>query len=1031
MLKDALSLPAVENMGTNRAWSTPLGRFRLTVGLRFIVAVATLLPAMTLEAKQVTAAAEVDLVVIDTSGEVPKFRTVSAPGARAAAQLERVLERDANIEVEQRVIYELADVPANSDPLGPKQWAHDVMQVQAAWQEGSKGAGVTVAVVDTGISPHTDLAGRVIAARDFVRVGGVRSHGTNVAGIIAANAGNAVGVAGIAPEVSLLDARACADVALGCPSEALAEAIVWSVQRGADVVNMSLGSTVYDAAMAAAVQYAQAHGVVVVAASGNEACKAEITGNNGEKGPNGNCVSSARFVSYPAALPGVISVAAIEQGDKRAVYSSYAPSVAIGAPTKVLTTNHVQYGSFNGTSAAAPHVAGVAALMLAANPSLSAESVRTLLMATARPYATPLQQPTWAQCGEIDPALGYWRGCSGLSNDAISQRELGGTGIVQALAAVRAAKQAPRDAAQVTSASDALLVSVNAVAGAVIYEVLLDNTVHTRTSAVGTVRIENGLIRGAQHIVRTRAFNAAGTLLFESAPVLAGLSAEGIVAPQVRSATYGARSKSTIQLETVLGSGVEGVTVYDAVGTPIAGCQGWPDDSSVGCSFRPEAGMWYTARFANQRGELGAPSSPFQFRLTDLITLPTPEVEIINDVPGEYTVAITPMAGAARYVFVAGRGTAQVSSSGQVLANNGNATSCELLERLMCRVTAEIGAIYTVQVAASSYAAVGATTTSFYTASQYVVSEPPVARVAGLYKESETLTSMRLRWSSDARAGAQEPLQFSVFMDVGVVVQAGEDERGWFADVPVGTSRQLEVTVLGERQVKPQLGEWWYSVGEPYTATFSVTAVPTPAGAVCTHSTRAAWCSIPRTGALAQTMFEGELVDTDGMVLGTTTLAPAATGDMTFIRPLSLVGNYAVRLRSVTMSTPSRASSWVEVPVAKEAATEPAKPTTTPVPHADPPAASPPLVSPPIKSPVKVAAALRGSKLVLSWGQPPGSRISRIEVLRNGKVIARLAGTARKYTLANKTGRNRYVIMNISASNQRAASAPVTVRSAR
>ncbi|MGV9501827.1 type VII secretion-associated serine protease mycosin [Streptomyces sp. NPDC003642] len=277
--------------------------------------------------------------------------------------------------------------PAHADGIRAQQWALEAMHTTEAWQT-TKGAGVTVAVLDTGVeADHPDLAGNVLPGKDLVRFGaepGDRAwarHGTAMAGIIAGHGhgpGNADGVLGIAPEAKILPVRVILED--GDPSRAkarstrgnaLAEGIRWAADHGADVINLSLGD---DSASAhpeptedQAIQYALEKGVVVVASAGN----------GGEKGDR---------ISYPAAYPGVIAATAVDRAGTRASFSTrrwYATVSAPGVDVVIADPDHKYYEGW-GTSAAAAFVSGAAALVKAAHPGLTPAQIKTLLEDTAR-----------------------------------------------------------------------------------------------------------------------------------------------------------------------------------------------------------------------------------------------------------------------------------------------------------------------------------------------------------------------------------------------------------------------------------------------------------------------------------------------------------------------------------------------------------------------------------------------------------------------------------------------------------------------
>ncbi|MCX4861721.1 type VII secretion-associated serine protease mycosin [Streptomyces canus] len=276
---------------------------------------------------------------------------------------------------------------AHADGIRAKQWALEAMHTQEAWQT-TKGAGVTVAVLDTGVeNDHPDLVGNVLTGKDMIGFGAVRGqrpwarHGTAMAGIIAGHGhgvGNGDGVMGIAPEAKILPVRVILEDgdpararARNTRGNALAEGIRWAADHGADVINLSLGDDSASAHPEAgeddAVQYALKKGAVVVASAGN----------GGEKGDH---------ISYPAAYPGVIAATAVDKFGTRASFSTrrwYATVAAPGDDVVIADPDHKYYEGW-GTSAASAFVSGAVALVKAAHPNLAPAQIKKLLEDTAR-----------------------------------------------------------------------------------------------------------------------------------------------------------------------------------------------------------------------------------------------------------------------------------------------------------------------------------------------------------------------------------------------------------------------------------------------------------------------------------------------------------------------------------------------------------------------------------------------------------------------------------------------------------------------
>ncbi|WP_406732672.1 type VII secretion-associated serine protease mycosin [Streptomyces sp. NBC_01794] len=281
----------------------------------------------------------------------------------------------------------LPATPAHADAIRAQQWALDAMRTDRAW-DITKGSGITVAVLDTGVDDsHPDLAGTVLPGKDFIGFGAQRGsrawarHGTAMAGIIAAHghgSGREDGVIGIAPEAKILPVRVilegtdkARDKARSSRGTALAQGIRWAADQGADVINLSLGddseSAHPEAGEDAAVQYALAKGSVVVASAGN----------GGEKGDH---------ISYPAAYPGVIAVTAVDRFGTHAAFSTrrwYATVSAPGVDIVIADPDRKYYQGW-GTSAASGFVSGAVALVRAAHPGLAPAQIKKLLTDTAR-----------------------------------------------------------------------------------------------------------------------------------------------------------------------------------------------------------------------------------------------------------------------------------------------------------------------------------------------------------------------------------------------------------------------------------------------------------------------------------------------------------------------------------------------------------------------------------------------------------------------------------------------------------------------
>ena len=284
-------------------------------------------------------------------------------------------------------------VPASADSIRNREYWLGEYRISDAWAV-TKGEGVTIAVIDTGVDgSHRDLAGAVVGGADFSGqgsadgqqpVGTADTHGTMVASLAAGrgHAGGA-GILGAAPAASILSISIGFD-APGDESDAqIADAVRWATDHGADVINMSLTRNTLDwpESWDDAFLYAMEKDVVIIAAAGNRG-------------------SGTTVVGAPATMPGVLTVAGVDRnGTASFDASSQGITIGVSAPSEELVgaTPGDGYVLWDGTSGAAPLVSGVAALVRAAHPELSATDVINRIVATARPAGAP----------GVDPIYGY------------------------------------------------------------------------------------------------------------------------------------------------------------------------------------------------------------------------------------------------------------------------------------------------------------------------------------------------------------------------------------------------------------------------------------------------------------------------------------------------------------------------------------------------------------------------------------------------------------------------------------------------
>jgi subtilisin family serine protease len=217
----------------------------------------------------------------------------------------------------------------------------------------SWGKGISVAVLDTGVMPHSALKGD-IQHIDLVNDGSeiLSSHGTSVASLIA---GQGETVKGIAPQTDIIDIRVLNNEGSG-DVFTIAKGIIAAADNQADIINLSLGTDAHSPILEAAVQYAQERGSIIVAAVGN---------------------NSAGQISYPAKYPGVIAVAATDANQNYASFSNRGIEIDISAPgvEVIAATNNDQASYVTGTSFSAPIIAGSIAAEISNNPSLESQQV--------------------------------------------------------------------------------------------------------------------------------------------------------------------------------------------------------------------------------------------------------------------------------------------------------------------------------------------------------------------------------------------------------------------------------------------------------------------------------------------------------------------------------------------------------------------------------------------------------------------------------------------------------------------------------
>ncbi|MDZ7401019.1 MAG: S8 family serine peptidase [candidate division KSB1 bacterium] len=369
---------------------------------------------------------------------IDRWTTIRLPRGTDTQQIIAALQAHPAIEFAQvNHVYRVHQLP--NDPRIAEQWLIRTIQLDQAWHKTPGDPSVLIAIIDTGIDyNHEDLAanlwlnggedangdGRIDAADlngmdddangfvddlqgwDFTDAphfpdGGdyqdrdndpmdENGHGTSVAGIVGAVANNAIGVAGVAPGCRLMNLRAGTSQGL-LEEDDVASAIIYAVDNGVRVINMSFGDVATSQMLRDVCQFAYQSGAVLIASAGN---------------------SQSAAVHYPSGFLETISVGATTEDDYLAGFSNYGATIDLVAPgVSLLTTaKGNDYRTFSGTSAAAPVVSGVVGLMLSLRPDLNNQDVRNILVSSADDLGEPGWDPYYA-AGRLNAAraleIGY------------------------------------------------------------------------------------------------------------------------------------------------------------------------------------------------------------------------------------------------------------------------------------------------------------------------------------------------------------------------------------------------------------------------------------------------------------------------------------------------------------------------------------------------------------------------------------------------------------------------------------------------
>jgi thermitase len=298
--------------------------------------------------------------------------------SKTADELKDYFENIRHVEyAEPNYIYLQNEVP--NDLLYLRyQWNLPAIQTEEGWRLSQGNKNIVIAVIDSGVDlDHPDLVHRLKKGYNVLADNGVpeddNGHGTHVAGIIASEPNNREGVAGITWFNQIMPIKALNAEGYGSSFD-VAKGIIWAVEHGARIINLSLGNYQPSELLQEAVRYAYERGVVIIAASGND---------------------NSSQPSYPAAYPEVLSVGAINPDGSRAEFSNYGTYLDVVAPGTGIPSTfvHHRYAALSGTSMAAPHVTALAGLILSLNPELSNIEVMNIINRSTVDLGTPGNDP--------------------------------------------------------------------------------------------------------------------------------------------------------------------------------------------------------------------------------------------------------------------------------------------------------------------------------------------------------------------------------------------------------------------------------------------------------------------------------------------------------------------------------------------------------------------------------------------------------------------------------------------------------------
>ena len=329
-------------------------------------------------------AAQRDALIADLNGElltwiaplslaevaVPVDSTFVSAAAAGPLEIESAIVRFAEADV---IVY--GTYMPNDPDLADQAKSYALQKIAApgAWDYADGQSAIVIATLDTGLNgQHPEFAGRIVPGYDFANDDNDptddHGHGTHAAGIIAASADNGQGTAGVCPQCTIMPIKVLDHLNRGSWAN-VTQGIVYAVDNGASVINLSLGAAVASRSIERAIDYAESNGVLVIAAAGNNDTDQPF---------------------YPAAFENVVAVAATDADDGRWRLSNYGEYIDLAAPGHgIYSTYHEldnYYGGYafmSGTSMAAPHVAGLAGLLLSQEVERTAAEVVALMKSSA------------------------------------------------------------------------------------------------------------------------------------------------------------------------------------------------------------------------------------------------------------------------------------------------------------------------------------------------------------------------------------------------------------------------------------------------------------------------------------------------------------------------------------------------------------------------------------------------------------------------------------------------------------------------